>query len=434
MSKRIRLLMLALCAILVVSGLGMSSVHAQSPVVIKLWSIAVESDAASHAAVVNAVAAYNAAHTGKIEVDVTYIENQTFKTQLDVAVAGGQVPDIFQTWGGGLLQSYAASGVVREISTLKGDTAKKFIPGALAPGNFNGKLYAVPAALAGVFLWTNVDLLKANNAPLPTTWSNFLTDCKVLSAAGIIPVQVGNKQQWPGAFWYYYLVDRIGGSTAFSNAFNGVKGATFADPVFVQAGKDIQAAVDAGCFETGFNGNDYDQSLIGSGKAAMQLQGDWNLAGLRTVDKDLTNTSIKPLPFPAVEGGKGDPTDMVGGTNSAYAVSAKAPKEADDAVVAIFGSDSFGKDIAAASLMPALVGFDKDITDPIVAQESATLGKAAYVQLYYDQFLPPKLAQVFLQVDQDTFGEATTPEKAASDWAAAAKASAAPTAAATASN
>jgi len=95
----------------------------------------------------------------------------------------------------------------------------------------------------------------------------------------------------------------------------------------------------------------YDQSLIGTGKAAMQLQGDWNLNGLRTADKDMTDKSIRPLPFPAVEGGKGDPTDMVGGTNTAYAVSAKAPKEADAAVLEMFGSDSFGKDQAKASLL-----------------------------------------------------------------------------------
>src|SRR5258708_35510485 len=243
MSNRVRSLVFAVSAILVFSSLGMP-LNAQSHVVIKLWSLAVESDAPSHAAVVNAVAAFNTAHDGKIKVDVTYIENQTFKTQLDVAVAGGQAPDLFQTWGGGLLQSYVTSGVTREISALSGDAAKKFIPGALAPGSFNGKHYAVPAALAGVFLWTNVDLLKANNAPMPDTWANFLTDCKVLSAAGITPVQVGNKQQWPGAFWYYYLVDRIGGSKTFSNAVNSVGGASFADATFVQAGKAIQDAVD----------------------------------------------------------------------------------------------------------------------------------------------------------------------------------------------
>ena len=53
---------------------------------------------------------------------------------------------------------------------------------------------------------------------------------------------------------------------------------------------------------------------------------------------DLQDKGIKALPFPAVEGGKGDPTDMVGGTGQAYAISARAPREADDALIEMLSS------------------------------------------------------------------------------------------------
>ena len=92
------------------------------------------------------------------------------------------------TWGGGVLQSYVDAGQVRAIDF--GSSLSKFIPGALAPATFNGKHYAAPDDLAAVFLWTNVDLLKANKLPMPDTWDNFIADCKGLSAAGITPVQV----------------------------------------------------------------------------------------------------------------------------------------------------------------------------------------------------------------------------------------------------
>jgi raffinose/stachyose/melibiose transport system substrate-binding protein len=420
MNKLPRLLALTLAiSMLLLSVGGMNTVRAADPVKIKMWHIATEADP-MHPAMKAAIDRYNAAHTD-IQIETTEIANDEFKTQLQVAVAGGQVPDVFQTWGGGLLQEYVNSGVVREVAGLTGDIEKKFAGGSLAPSTFGGKHYAVPTNLAGVFLWTNVDLFKENNLALPDTWTNFIAACKGLTAKGITPVQLGNKDKWPGAFWLIYLSTRIGGPDAFVNAFNRTNGGTFEDPAFVGAGKAIQEAVDAGCFETGYNGTGYDQTLIGSGQAAMQLQGDWNLGGMKNVDKELVEKSIQPLPFPMVEGGKGAATDMVGGTGQAFAISAKAPKETEAAIIEMLSSDEFAKDVAAAGFMPALVGFDTEIKDPIVQQMAKTLASATFMQLYYDQFLPPALAQVHLQTTQDLFGKATTPEAAAKAMEEAAK-------------
>jgi raffinose/stachyose/melibiose transport system substrate-binding protein len=417
MKKLIRFLVPALIiSLLIAQGLV---VRAADPVKIVMWSIADETDAL-HTPMVNAVERYNKAHAGQVEVDITYIHNDQFKPQLEIAIAGEKPPDVFQSWGGGQLQVYVNAGVVREVAALSGDAGKKFNAGAFGPGTVNGKRYAVPVDLAGVFLWVNVDILNENKLPMPDTWENLIADCKGLSAKSIIPIALNNKDKWPGAFYTYYLVDRIGGSQAFLNAFNGVDGATFADPVFVQAGTMIQEAVDAGCFEPGYNGIPYDQTLMGSGQAAMQLQGNWNLDGLRKAG--LEDKSMKAMPFPAVKDGKGDPTDMIGGTGQSYIVSAKAPKEADDAIIEMLSSEDFGKDVAGVGNIPAVAGGDQFLKDAIVQSMAGTLGKSAFVQLYWDQFLSPALAQVFLQGNQETFGKTTTPEKAAADMAAAAKA------------
>ena len=80
-----------------------------------------------------------------------------------------------------------------------------------------------------------------------------------------------------------------------------------------------------------------------------------------------------------------------------------------------------------------MTGYDKYIKDPLTQQMAKSLGGATYVQLYWDQFLPPALAQVSLQTTQDLFGGATTADKAAADLEtafekAATSATAAPTA------
>ncbi|HVO42469.1 MAG TPA: extracellular solute-binding protein, partial [Aggregatilineales bacterium] len=338
-----------------------SIIKAQSPVKIVMWSIADETDAL-HKTMLDAIDRYNKAHAGKVEVDVTFIHNDQFKPQLEIAIAGGKTPDIFQTWGGGVLQAQVAAGVVRDIPALLGDAGKKFAAGGFGPATINGKRYAVPVDLSGVFLWVNNDLLQQNNVPLPDTWDTLISDCKALHDKGVIPIGLTNKDKWPGAFYAYYLVDRIGGSQAFLNAFN--RKGSFQDPPFIQAGKMIQDAVNANCFEPGYNGDTWDsgQVLFGGGQVVMQLQGNWLLDGAKKGGLD--PKSLKALPFPSVAGGMGDPTDMIGGTGQSYAISAKAPKEADDAVIEMLSSPEFAQSVAVdASLMPAAAGGAEYIKD-----------------------------------------------------------------------
>jgi len=416
MIKASRFLILSALAAIALS-LSIQSFAQDAPVTLKLWTISGDADA-EHKPIFDAIDRFNAAHKD-VQVEATVITNDDFKTQISIAAAAGETPDLFQTWGGGQLQQFIDAGVVRDIPELTGDVEAKFAPASLSPSTFNGKHYAVPLDLAGVFLWTNTTLFKDNNLELPTTWDNFIAACKGFRAAGITPVQLGNKDKWPGAFWLIYLSDRIGGNQVFSDAFNRV--GSFEDPTFVQAGAKIQEAVNAGCFEEGYNGTPYDNSLIGAGLAAMQLQGTWNLGGLIAADPDLVKNSIRPLPFPAIEGGKGDPTAMVGGTGQAFAVSAKAPEQAAAAAIEMFGSEEFAKGVAEAGLIPSVVGMDKYVTDPIVQAEAQALAGASSMQLYYDQFLPPEMALVHTQSTQDLFGLSITPEEAAAQMEAAAK-------------
>jgi len=206
MIKASRFLILSALAALALS-LTVQSFAQDAPVTIKLWTISGDADA-EHKPIFDAIDRYNAAHKDA-QVEVTVITNDDFKTQISIAAAAGETPDLFQTWGGGQLQDFIDAGVVRDIPELTGDVEAKFAPASLSPSSFNGKHYAVPLDLAGVFLWTNTTMFKDNNLELPTTWDKFIAACKGFRAAGITPVQLGNKDKWPGAFWLIYLSDRI---------------------------------------------------------------------------------------------------------------------------------------------------------------------------------------------------------------------------------
>ncbi len=393
------------------------------PVHITMWSIAIEAEATRNA-FVNAVSAYNANHQD-VQIDVTYIESESFKTQLQVAIAAGDPPYIFQDWGGGVLQSCVDAGVVREIEALGGEASDIFRPVALGPSTFDGKHYAVPVDLVFTFFFYNKNLFEQYNVQVPATWSEFLSACEDFRAVGIVPAAVGNKERWPGGFYTDSLVNRIGGQDAYERAtYDQVHGGTFTDPAFVQAWARLHEAVESGCFEEGVNGSlatDAGVQLVND-QAAMQLQGTWMTFFYRDVDEEFTNNNLDIFPFPVVKDGVGNPSDLMGGTGQAMVISASAPPEAEAALIEMLGSEQFAKDLADAALLPAAAGYDHLFAnDPITIKALEMLEEADSLHLLYATDLPPQLADVYWNGTQQIFGLATTPEQAAADMQAVAQ-------------
>lgn len=393
------------------------------PVHIKMWSIGVEADA-THNAFANAVSAYNAKHQD-IQIDITYFEAESFKTQLQVAIAAGDPPDTFQDWGGGVLKSFVDAGVVREIKALGGEASNIWQPAALGPSTFDGKHYSIPVDIGFVFFFYNKDLFAQHKVELPTTWSKFLAACQSFRAVGIIPAVVGNKAKWPGPFYMDYLINRIGGQDTYLRAtYDQANGGTFTNPAFVQAWAKIQEAVKAGCFEEGVNGAlETDAgTLLMTGKAAMQLQGTWMPYFYRSIDKDFANNKLDILPFPAIEGGIGNPADLMGGTGQAMVVSTKAPPEAEAALIEMLGSKQFAKDLADAGLIPSAKGSDDLlVNDPLATKMLKMLAAAPNLHLFYGTDLPPKLTDVYWNATQQIFDLAITPQQAAAEMQAVAE-------------
>lgn len=396
-------------SVVALSSISINLAQSNPPTRITLWHIATEGDSFS-AVLPVAIEEFNASRSD-FQFVAQAIDNDSFKTQIQIAAAAGNQPDVFQTWGGGTLKAFVDAGIVRDIPQLQNSDI--FLPGALSPSTFDGKHYAVPANLGAVVLWVNKALFEQYSVELPTTWTKFIEACKAFSASGIIPMAMGNRDRWPGGHWISYVITRVGGPDAFAQAV--ARERSFADEVFVRAGELIQEAVNAGCFERGFNGisNDDAQATMGLGLAAMRLMGDWDLAGLRQTNEELVNSNFIVMHFPFVEDGAGSPTDMIGGTGQALAISSKAPEGTEQAVIDLLSSPRFAELVVTNGFLPALQGYDDDIQDPIVQQIAVLLSEATFIQLYYDQFLPPALAEAHLNTTQALFGLSMTPQVAA---------------------
>lgn len=348
-----------------------------------------------------------------IEVDLQGLQNDPFKTKLRTALGSDSPPDVWHSWGGGVLGEYAKEGVVLDLTeALNQDGWKdRFIPGLLDTMKVGDSYYGVPAAASTVVFWYNTELLGDLTAP--ATWDEFMQLVKDIRADGLIPITLANKTRWPGAFYLNYLVLRINGPDFLDQVLAGE--ASFDDPGVVQAGEMIQELVDAEAFPEGFNALDNDiagsRTLLYGEQAAMELM---VISLPDTIESEVPGFSEKLgfFPFPAVEGGEGDPSSLLGGVSPAYAISqaTEHPEVAIDFLRKL--TDDAARDLVAdAGRVAAMKGATYE--DEITNQLATALEEAATVQLFWDQYFPPVLGQANLEVSQGLLSKTLTPQEAA---------------------
>ena len=171
------------------------------------------------------------------------LENEAFKSKLATAMQSGSPPDLFQSWGGGVLAEYADAGLVQDLTPelQKNGWGDSFQPGPARRCTTSAtRPTACPGDAGMVGFWYNKSLFKqAGIDTPPTTWTGLLDIVKKLKAAKITPIALGEKDKWPGAFYWVYLATRIGGKAAFDKAYS--RAGSFADKPFVDAGTTAQA-------------------------------------------------------------------------------------------------------------------------------------------------------------------------------------------------
>lgn len=369
---------------------------------------------------------YMAAHPN-VTVNITVLENEAFKTKLTTVMQGGTPPDIFQSWGGGVMNDQINAGMLQDITaSLDADGGawrNSFGPGALAVYALDGKNYGVPWDMGAVTWWYNKDLFeKAGIDAPPATWTEFLEDVKTLKAAGITPISLGEKDTWTGMHIWSYLATRICGQDKFLAAANR-SGGSFTDPCFVEAGTQLKALIDLQPFQDGFLGQTHDemQGTFGNGKAAMELSGQWapgSQAGQAADKVGVANLGM--FNFPAVEGGAGAVTDVMGGGNG-FAIGKNASAAAIDFVKYLTAPEQQARVASSGGGIPVVKGGEVGLTAPdstanpnmILVQQS--LAAAKYFQLYYDQYMPSAMGGILNGAVAKLYAGVATPEQVAQE-------------------
>lgn len=349
-------------------------------------------------------------------------QNDKYKEKLVIAMSSGECPDVYTTWSGGPMNEYIKSGYAQPLDDLieKYGIKNRFMEGALEQGSYNGKIYAIPVkniSIAGIYY--NKDLFAKYNLEIPTTVSQLEAACDTFLANGILPFTLANGPKWTGSMYFQCLAARKGGLEPFKKACDG--SGSFEDESFVYAGDKIQEWVKKGYFPDGFNSMSEDdgqsKQLFYTEAAAMYLTGSWNTAAFLTDTKEGGGDFYKKIGwfnFPAVDGSNADSSILCGTLGDQFvSFNCTGDKlEAAFKFIAGLSDDDTVDQFVKEGLTPPIKGIESKITDPLSKQIVEAANKASAVQLWYDQYLNPSVANAHLDGNQEVFGLTMTPQEA----------------------
>lgn len=338
---------------------------------------------------------FQAAHPG-VSVNITPLENEAFKAKLTTVAQAGNPPGIFHSWGGGVLEQQVSAQLVRELTGEAAAFLDQVSPNGVKLYQVGGKQYGTPYELGMVGFWYNKELFaKAGVKAAPRTWGELLEVVRQLKAAQVVPIALAGGDKWPAHFYWSYLALRQGGVAGMAEA---AKTGAFDGPDFVTAGARLLELVELQPFQPGFLGakymaNDGQSALMGNGQAAMELMGQWapTIEAAYSTDKKGIGDRLGFFPFPALEEGKGSPTEVLGGANG-FAVGKNAPPETLELVKFLLSPDSQRK-AARGGVLPVTAGAEDALEDPNLKLVHEALRTASGFQLYLDQSLSPAIGQ-----------------------------------------
>jgi raffinose/stachyose/melibiose transport system substrate-binding protein len=277
------------------------------------------------------VDAFNKDHPDD-KITLRLFANDDYKQKLRVAFGAGQAPDLFFNWGGGALNDYVKAGKVAALSPSEVST-DRFTPSVMKSATFTGKVYGVPAnGLAPVVLYYNKKVLADAGVQPPASYAQLTAAVTRLKAKGVVPVSLAANSKWPTLMWLEYLLDRTGGSKAFARISAGDASA-WQDPAVTKANQYLQDLSTSGTFGDNASSLGYDQgaatALLYTGKAAMELMGTWEYTNITTADPGFVKSGgLGWTAFPALDGGAGDPADIVGNPSNFLSLNAATKDKA----------------------------------------------------------------------------------------------------------
>jgi len=295
--------------------------------------------------------------------DTTFTTRQIADSEVNsvlrTGLAGNNPPAIVQYEGYQQTADYAKAGQLTDITAWwrKHKDAFSFADNQAVRDacEYRGKMYCIPWDMySSNQLFYNPALLKKYGLRLPATTADLAADARKLKGTGVNTVSLYSSEGWPAGQWWYLLsvqrcgIDRVRAAAA-------QHGASWSDPCFTAAAKDLYDLGRAGVFPSGVAGSDYNaqMSLFLSGKAVFMNTGTWFY---QTMAENRPSIKVAATPFPQADP-KHPSTQLLGGLTEVFGIPAHAGnKDAAYRFLDYMAQRRSGELFAKASVMNMVKG------------------------------------------------------------------------------
>ncbi|WP_180272604.1 ABC transporter substrate-binding protein [Konateibacter massiliensis] len=275
----------------------------------------------------------------KLELD---IQAQDDGDKLQTYAVTGNLPDIYQA-GRQQIHSFKTSGnimILNDAAKSTGFLDKVSENAESILYDTDGNIYAFPYAGNEVVVWYyNKALFEEYNLEVPKTYEELLTVIKVFKENGIIPMALFGKEKWVTTAFYDIIATRFE-REGIDKLDKGNE--RMLSDGYAQAAEIVSQMAHAGLFSDNVTSITYDQAseLFYSGKAAMMINGQWEMeSAYKAMGED-----VDWMYYPSYDLESYESTKDVwvgGGTIGGYAVNPNSPNSELAVEVAAFLAEKY---------------------------------------------------------------------------------------------
>ncbi|MFJ2504538.1 MULTISPECIES: ABC transporter substrate-binding protein [unclassified Microbacterium] len=276
------------------------------------------------------------AEADTLPLDVETVPQSNLDQQLQLKAGQGDLPVLFSAGNApALTKTLADSGNVADFEEILTDldVIDNIEPAAISTiENLYGGFRVLPFEYNVEGIWYNKAIFAEQGIDEPQTFDELTAAAAKLEAAGIQPFSASGEQGWPITRLISGYLFRDLGPDALQKVADGE--AKLTDPEYVAAAQAIADLGAEGYFGKGVGSIDMatSENQFLNGSAAMFYMGSWFLSQANDPEvNQIGAENVGFMPFPGVEGGAGDRSQLAANVGLPITMNAKAVNDDTEA-------------------------------------------------------------------------------------------------------